>query len=95
MNLTDINTETGTGELGYRVAKMHVGKGVASLALSELLKLAGDIGVRRILAKTTTANIASCKVLEKNGFLHTGTDDLEFLMNNETMRFTHYEWSDK
>ncbi|MCM3087869.1 GNAT family N-acetyltransferase [Bhargavaea ginsengi] len=95
VNLTDINTETGTGELGYRVAKMHVGKGVASLALSELLKLAGDIGVRRILAKTTTANIASCKVLEKNGFLHTGTDDLEFLMNNETMRFTHYEWSDK
>ena len=92
MNLTGIDAENGTAELGYRIGKAHGGKGVATLALLELLQLAGGFGVRRILAKTTTANIGSSKVLEKNGFVHTGTDDREFVMNNQTMRFTHYEW---
>ncbi|MFC7366172.1 MULTISPECIES: GNAT family N-acetyltransferase [Bhargavaea] len=95
MNLTDIDAVSGSAELGYRVAEAYGGKGAASLALKELLQLADDIGVRRILAKTTTANVASCKVLEKNGFLQIGTDDREFILNNETMRFTHYEWRHK
>ncbi|KZE37041.1 hypothetical protein AV656_10675 [Bhargavaea cecembensis] len=93
ITLTDIDAETGTAELGYRMAKAHGGKGVASRALKELLHLSGGFGVRRILAKTTTSNIASCRVLEKNGFLCTGTDQETFVMNNGIMRFTHYEWN--
>ncbi|MCW1927734.1 GNAT family N-acetyltransferase [Bhargavaea beijingensis] len=93
MNLTDIDAESGTGELGYRIAQAHGGKGVASRALADLLHFAVSVGVRKILAKTTTTNIASCRVLEKNGFLHTGTDEETFVMNNEVMKFTYYEWN--
>jgi [ribosomal protein S5]-alanine N-acetyltransferase len=95
MNLTDIDVENSTAVLGYRIAKAHGGKGVATRALKDLLHLTGRFGIRRILAKTTTANIASCRVLEKNGFLHTGTDKETFVMNNEIMRFTYYEWNHK
>ena len=43
-------------------------------------------------AKTTTVNIASQKLLEKNGFIRIRTGDEEFEMNEQKMRFVYYVW---
>ncbi len=53
-------------ELGYRIGKIHGGKGIATEAVKLLLE--EDIKVNKIIAGTAEENIASQKVLEKNGF---------------------------
>jgi len=49
-------------------------------------------GIIQIKAKTTTNNIASQKVLEKNGFKYIETSDEEFEMNGQKLKFMHYIW---
>ncbi|TXC89346.1 GNAT family N-acetyltransferase [Metabacillus litoralis] len=91
MNIVDldggINT---TGHLGYRVGKNYTGKGVASQALQLLLNSISEEGINEIRAKTTTNNIASQKVLEKNGFERVSTSDELFFMNGEKISFVTY-----
>ena len=71
-NLYDL--ETGAAEVGYRVAERVAGRGVATAALSNLCrKAADDHGLRTLTAGTSTANVASQRVLEKAGFALTGT----------------------
>lgn len=90
MNLIDIDPENNAAEIGFRIAESQVGKGIGNAALKGLLN--EPLPVKRILAKTTTVNIASQKVLEKNGFIQTGIGDEEFEMNGQKMRFVHYLW---
>ncbi|SDC77385.1 GNAT family N-acetyltransferase [Shouchella lonarensis] len=85
INLVDVNKAKRSAELGYRVGETYVGKGVASAALSHLLRdLPAEIDI--IQAKTTPDNRGSQKVMERNGFRacgHTTEDGLTFV---------HYEW---
>jgi ribosomal-protein-alanine N-acetyltransferase len=61
--------EDGTAELGYRVAQDVAGQGVATATVQELCRLAAaQYGVRMIRARTTSANVASQRVLIKAGF---------------------------
>jgi ribosomal-protein-alanine N-acetyltransferase len=70
-NLYDL--EDGAANVGYRVAERVAGRGVASTAVRELCgKAAGDHGLRTLNAETSTANVASQRVLEKAGFTVTG-----------------------
>ena len=72
LNLYDLND--GTAEVGYRVAERVAGRGVATQALSDLCrKAARDHGLRTLTAGTSTANVGSQRVLEKAGFVSTGT----------------------
>ena len=71
-NLYDL--ENGAAEVGYRVAERVAGRGVATEALSNLCrKAAVDYGLRTVTAGTSTANVASQRVLLKAGFASTGT----------------------
>lgn len=90
MNLIDIDKEKSVAEIGFRIGEAHVGKGIANSALKELLGAA--LPVKQIRAKTTTVNIASQKVLEKNGFIRIWNGDEEFEMNEQKMKFVHYLW---
>jgi [ribosomal protein S5]-alanine N-acetyltransferase len=92
INLVDIDWETCSGSLGYRVGEAFTGKGVAGRALKLLLHEIKKYNVTEIHAKTTTHNIASQKVLERNDFIRTSisTDEIQF--NGETVRFVHYIW---
>ncbi|TAA67466.1 GNAT family N-acetyltransferase [Planococcus salinarum] len=90
MNLMDIDKENGVAEIGFRIGKAHIGKGIGNHALN--LLLSEPLPVRQIRAKTTTVNIPSQKVLEKNGFIRMGIGDEEFEMNAQKMRFVHYLW---
>jgi len=93
INLVDIDKQSQIGFLGYRVGYKHTGKGIAKKALQLLLEKIDKLEIKEIKAKTTTNNIASQKVLEKNGFERIEVDDEVFEMKNRTLKFVHYKWS--
>lgn len=60
--------------LGYWVAQSANGRGVATEAVAVIARLAfGEMGLHRIQAGTLVHNVASQKVLERNGFVRFGT----------------------
>jgi [ribosomal protein S5]-alanine N-acetyltransferase len=68
-----VRIEDGTAELGYRVAQHVAGHGVATATVGELCRLAAaQHGLRTLRAGTTHENVASQKVLAKNGFVPVG-----------------------
>jgi len=65
-----IFTGDGTAELGYRVAQHVAGRGIATTTVRDLCRLAAaQHGLRTLRAATSSANIASQKVLTKAGFV--------------------------
>lgn len=77
------------------MGQIHTGKGIAKKALKLFLNTIVDLDIKEVEAKTTTNNIASQKVLEKNGFEHTETSDKEFEMNGQMLKFISYKWINK
>ncbi|MFI0480648.1 GNAT family N-acetyltransferase [Actinomadura sp. 9N215] len=60
--------------VGYWVARAHAGRGVATEALRQALDVAFDgLGLHRVEAFTRVDNLASQRVLERNGFTAVGT----------------------
>ena len=58
------------GELGYMLLSEYWSKGVATESVSQMCRLAfRELSLETISAKVHRANIASLRVLEKNGFL--------------------------
>ena len=55
------------GNIGYAVDPLHRGKGYATIILSELLKIANNMGIKEKLLTVEKFNYASKKVIEKNG----------------------------
>jgi len=94
INLVDIDKNQELGHIGYRVGGDHIGRGIANKALKLLLTEMSNLGIKQIEAKTTTNNIASQKILEKNGFKYIGTSDEEFEMNGQDLKFVYYRWVD-
>lgn len=90
INLVDINQLTCSADIGFRIGAEHVGNGIGNHALNLLLE--GDLPVFQIHGKTTTVNLASQRVLEKNGFKRLETSKEEFLLNGQKMRFVNYVW---
>ena len=65
--------EDGTADLGYRVAQHATGRGVATVTVRELCRLAAERhGLRTLRAATARDNAASQKVLAKAGFVPAG-----------------------
>lgn len=93
MNLVDIDRNKRTGHIGYRVGEIHTGKGIANKALKLLLMDISKENIREVHAKTTSNNIASQKVLEKNGFKQVSAGNEEFIMNGENMKFVNFVWA--
>jgi RimJ/RimL family protein N-acetyltransferase len=58
-------------EITYWIGREHWGKGLASAALREFLRL---VQVRPLYARVAKDNIASIRVLEKCGFTYCGED---------------------
>ncbi|MBR7838731.1 GNAT family N-acetyltransferase [Actinospica durhamensis] len=66
----------GTANVGYRVARHVAGKGVATATVRDLCRLAAaDHGLHTLRAATTLGNLASQKVLSRNGFVQVGPAD--------------------
>ncbi len=88
INLVDIDATNHSAEIGYRVGEEYGGKGIGARALKLLLE--SESNIKKIKAKTTTNNIASQRVLEKNGFKQVCISDEIFEMNGQNLKFIHY-----
>lgn len=64
--------QDGCVEIGYGVAPMRRGRGVATAAVLALLPLLAARGVRLVVAETALDKPASGRVLTKAGFAQTG-----------------------
>lgn len=94
INIVDIEDAQAIGYLGYRVGQLYAGKGIASKALKIVLEEVIEEGIiKQIKAKTTSNNIASQKVLEKNGFEQVQMSDETVELNGERLEFVHYRWT--
>lgn len=83
ISLKDINWESGVCELGYLIAEKYQGQGLASRAVSLITQKAFKAGIQKIKATTYVKNVASCKVLQKNGFVLEGTLKNEVLIQGK------------
>ncbi len=73
IDVRDINWRSRYGEIGYWLCKEYWGKGYMTEAVSLMLKYCFEyLNLRKVFAKVFESNIASIKVLEKNGFKYTG-----------------------
>lgn len=60
-------------DLGYWLAESSTGRGLATRAVAEMMRVAFDEhGLHRIQAGTLVHNVASQRVLERNGFVRLG-----------------------
>ncbi len=67
------NWEHGLAEVGYALSDVYQGRGVMSAALAQLLEdLFSNTPLERIEARCAVENVASQRVLEKNGFRREG-----------------------
>jgi [ribosomal protein S5]-alanine N-acetyltransferase len=75
INLYDV--QSGSADVGYRIAEQAAGRGVATFALRELCRRAFDEqGLTRLTAKVSNENIASQRVLEHASFAVVGPIDV-------------------
>lgn len=95
INLVDIDESQKIGHLGYRVGQVHTGKGIANKALKLLLEKVTYKDITQVKAKTTTNNLASQRVLEKNGFENIASGNEEFEMNGQKEKFIYYTWTNR
>jgi RimJ/RimL family protein N-acetyltransferase len=62
-----------TGELGYWLGHAHWGRGIASEAVAAVVPVAfRRLPLLRVAATVFSPNVASMRVLEKNGFVREG-----------------------
>lgn len=67
--LRDIDWESGVCDLGYLIAEKYQNQGIATRAVALILEKAFEQGkLRKIKAITAVSNVASYRVLQKNGF---------------------------
>ncbi|WP_339200641.1 GNAT family protein [Peribacillus sp. FSL P2-0133] len=90
INLVDIDPINGTAHVGYRIGEKFTQKGIANEALRLLVNLAPELNVTQIQAKTTSDNIASQKVLVKNGFERISINEEISVDSGQKLMFYHY-----
>lgn len=81
---TDVSCKS--AELGYWFGRPFWGKGIATEAVRRMCTLAfAEWDIVRIFAEPFSRNRASCRVLEKNGFVHEGTMRLGVIKHGELL----------
>jgi ribosomal-protein-alanine N-acetyltransferase len=77
--------------LGYWVGEAHAGRGLATRAVGEALVIAfGEMELHRVEAGTRPENVASQRVLERNGFTCVGLLRRHLLIGGEWL--DHLLW---
>lgn len=89
-----------SASVGYAVDQAHPGRGVATAALRELIRIAfTELGLHRLQGETLVDNTASQRVLTNCGFVHYGTapDYLRIHGKSQThdlFQLINTDWSD-
>lgn len=83
INLSVLGSDRKTAELGYRIGENYTNLGYASEAVKLVLdKAFHTYGLNRIIAGTATDNLASKRVLLKNGFTFIRNIENDLQINN-------------
>jgi RimJ/RimL family protein N-acetyltransferase len=78
------NPDYRSASIGYCLSEGACGHGYATEAGRALLQWAYDtLDLNRVQAETDTRNLASCRVLEKLGFVHEGTLREDCIVNGD------------
>jgi len=73
LNLRRIDRDDQTASVGYTIAERFRGRGIATAAVGLVIALAfGPLGLGRLEAVAAVENVASRRVLERNGFRFEG-----------------------
>ena len=80
-----------SAEVGYRVAKAHAGRGIASAALAWVAGQARERGLVRLEARARPENIGSCTVLRRNGFTEFGRSTRSMELQGQWYDVLHFE----
>ena len=92
INLSVLENNRKTAELGYRIGENVTNLGYASEAVKLVLEKAfTTYGLHRIIAGTATDNLASQRVLLKNGFTFSRNIENDFQMHNEWIHTAVFE----
>ena len=84
INLSVLESDRKTAELGYRIGEKYTNLGYASEAVKLVLdKAFHTYGLNRIVTGTATDNLASKRVLLKNGFTFSRIIENDLQVNNE------------
>jgi RimJ/RimL family protein N-acetyltransferase len=79
--IRDIDWESGVCDLGYLIAEKFQNQGIATRAVALTLEQAfGKAKLRKVKATTAVSNVASYRVLQKNGFSLEGSLKHELLI---------------
>ena len=80
-----------TGELGYYIGEDYWGKGYATSAVKQVCQYVfEDSDIIRIFAEPFAYNTASCRVLEKAGFIYEGTLHKNAIKNGQVQDMKMY-----
>ena len=92
INLNVLGSDRKTAELGYRIGENFTNLGYASKAVKLVLdKAFHTYGLDRIIAGTAVDNLASKRVLLKNGFIFSRVIENNFQINNEWVHTAVFE----
>ena len=92
INLNVLGSDRKTAELGYRIGENFTNLGYASEAVRLVLdKAFHTYGLDRIIAGTAIDNLASKRVLLKNGFIFSRVIENDFQINNEWVHTAVFE----
>ncbi len=79
-------------EIGYWLAKASWGKGIATEAVALIVSfLINTVKVKSVTANVFENNIASIRVLEKNGFMNTEPLEEQYCNNLNSAVVLHFE----
>jgi ribosomal-protein-alanine N-acetyltransferase len=85
------NIHKHTAEIGYYIAEEYWGKGLMTEAVKQICSYIFDkSNIVRIYAEPFSYNKASCRVLEKAGFLYEGTLRSNAIKNGKTIDMLMY-----
>lgn len=80
-------------DLGYRLAQSQTGKGVATQGLAMALNMAKTtLNLSKVIAETTPDNPGSIRVMEKSGFVRTGTKQGVAELHGQRVDLIGFEW---
>ena len=92
INLSVLGKDRKTAELGYRIGENVTNLGYASEAVKLVLEKAfTTYGLHRIIAGTATDNLASQRVLLKNGFTYSRVIENDLQIHNEWVHTAVFE----
>ena len=92
INLSVLENDQKTAELGYRIGENYTNLGYASEAVKLVLdKAFHTYGLNKIVAGTATDNLASKRVLLKNGFTFSKIIENDLQIHNEWVHTAVFE----